>query len=73
MRTTNEWLDWAKNEHRLSNDIMSRTHSLDYDFATLPPKLRKAVADQIKGALDEFAGGELDLVLCVFERTFERM
>lgn len=30
MRTTNEWLDWAKDEHPLSNAIMQSTHTLDY-------------------------------------------
>ena len=30
MRTTNEWLDWAKDEHPLSNVIMHATHSTDY-------------------------------------------
>lgn len=35
MRTTNEWLDWAKDEHPLSNAIMHATHSLDYKVTLL--------------------------------------
>ena len=33
MRTTNEWLDWARDEHPLSNALMQATHSLDYKYA----------------------------------------
>ena len=32
MRTTNEWLDWARDEHPLSNALMQSTHSLDYKY-----------------------------------------
>ena len=35
MRTTNEWLDWAKDEHYVSNVVMEATHSVDYDVRSL--------------------------------------
>lgn len=37
MRTTNEWLDWAKDEHPLSNVLVEKTHSMDYE---VPPSAR---------------------------------
>eukprot|EP00614_Pseudopedinella_elastica_P004417 CAMPEP_0172600854 /NCGR_PEP_ID=MMETSP1068-20121228/21009_1 /TAXON_ID=35684 /ORGANISM="Pseudopedinella elastica, Strain CCMP716" /LENGTH=607 /DNA_ID=CAMNT_0013401653 /DNA_START=25 /DNA_END=1851 /DNA_ORIENTATION=+ len=55
MRTTNEWLDWAKDEHPLSNQIMHATHSLDYQFEKLPRETRARAEAQVRGVLKEFA------------------
>jgi hypothetical protein len=54
MRTTNEWLDWAKDEHPLSNALMQSTHSLDYQVKQLPKDLRARAETQVKGVLAEF-------------------
>jgi hypothetical protein len=35
VRTTNEWLDWAKDEHYVSNVVVEATHSVDYDVSCL--------------------------------------
>ena len=55
MRTTNEWLDWAKSEHPLSNKLMEATHSVDYATKMLPDAKRRAAEEQVKGTLREFA------------------
>jgi hypothetical protein len=54
MRTTNEWLDWAKDEHRLSNTIMEATRSLDYKVESLPKSVRDRATKQVEGVLREF-------------------
>ena len=55
MRTTNEWLDWAKSEHPLSNKIMETTHSVDYKVKQLPDVKRIAAENLVKSTLREFA------------------
>ena len=55
MRTTNEWLDWAKSEHPLSNKIMETTHSVDYRVKQLPDVKRIAAENLVKSTLREFA------------------
>lgn len=54
MRTTNEWLDWAKSEHGLANTLMEQVHSMDYSFKALTRQNQGKARDQVKNVLKEF-------------------
>lgn len=53
MKTTNMWMDWATNEHGLSNRILDITHSADYDIDQLPGDVRKDVTAQVSKVLNK--------------------